>query len=104
MTAHNRPDRVAGSLREQAAAYLSKPFTKGALLDVLSTAIRWEMQPDDIEVLSDKPNWITVRARCTVEAAGRQPHPVLHRNADAVEPGAARDGLGRLQRIADECD
>ena len=61
MTAFNRPDRVAVSLREQAAGYLSKPFTRSTLLEALSNAMRWQRQPDDIEVLSDRPNWITVR-------------------------------------------
>jgi CheY-like chemotaxis protein/anti-sigma regulatory factor (Ser/Thr protein kinase) len=71
MTAFNRPDRVAGSLREKAAAYLSKPFSKSILVETLSSALRWQMQADDIEVLSDRPNWITVRARCKLEVAGR---------------------------------
>ena len=29
------------------------------------------MEHDDIEVLSDKPNWIAVKARCTLEIADR---------------------------------
>ena len=38
MTAANRPDRVAGSLRGQAAGYLSKPFSKDQLKDALTDA------------------------------------------------------------------
>ena len=71
MTAFNRPDRVAGSLRGHAASYLSKPFPKHKLLEVLSEALSWRMDTDDIEVLSDQPNWISVRVRCKFETADR---------------------------------
>jgi CheY-like chemotaxis protein/anti-sigma regulatory factor (Ser/Thr protein kinase) len=71
MTAFNRPDRVAGSLRAHAAGYLAKPFSKDKLLDALATALSWAMEPDDIEVLSDRPNWISVKTRCKLETADR---------------------------------
>jgi CheY-like chemotaxis protein/anti-sigma regulatory factor (Ser/Thr protein kinase) len=71
MTAFNRPDRVAGSLRGQAAGYLAKPFSKDRLTNSLADALAWRMEPDDIEVLSDRPNWISVRARCKLETADR---------------------------------
>ncbi len=71
MTAASRPDRVAGSMRGQAAGYLSKPFSKDQLEDALAEAQSSRMEPDDIEVLSDKPNWIAVKARCKLEIARR---------------------------------
>src|SRR5262245_23760337 len=69
MTAANRPDRVAESMRGQAVGYLSKPFSKGQLTEALAEALAWEIGPDDVEVLSDKPNWISVKARCKLEVA-----------------------------------
>ena len=71
MTAFNRPDRVAGSLRGQAAGYLVKPFSKDKLVEALLGAMAWQMEPDDIEVLSDRPNWISVKTRCKLETAER---------------------------------
>ncbi len=71
MTAFNRPDRVAGSLRAKAAGYLAKPFSKDKLLDALSSALSWTIEADDIEVLSDQANWISVRTRCRLETADR---------------------------------
>lgn len=71
MTAPNRPDRVAGSLRGHAAGYLSKPFSKEQLRDTLAEALACRVVPEDIEVLSDKPNWISVRASCRLEVADR---------------------------------
>jgi CheY-like chemotaxis protein/anti-sigma regulatory factor (Ser/Thr protein kinase) len=71
MTAFNRPDRVAGSLRGQAAGYITKPFTKDRLIDSLSDALTCRMEPDDIEVISDRPNWISLNTRCKLETADR---------------------------------
>jgi CheY-like chemotaxis protein/anti-sigma regulatory factor (Ser/Thr protein kinase) len=71
MTAFNRPDRVAGSLRGQAAGYLTKPFSKERLIESLSAALRCRMEPDDIEVISDLPNWISLKTRCKLETADR---------------------------------
>jgi CheY-like chemotaxis protein/anti-sigma regulatory factor (Ser/Thr protein kinase) len=71
MTSESRPDRIVGSIRGQAFGYLSKPFSQEQLIDALADAQAGGMEPDDIEVLSDKPNWIAVRARCRLEVAGR---------------------------------
>jgi CheY-like chemotaxis protein len=71
MTSESRPDRIVGSIRGNAFGYLSKPFTKDQLTDALGDAREARMEPDDIEVISDKPNWIAVRARCKLEVAGR---------------------------------
>jgi CheY-like chemotaxis protein/anti-sigma regulatory factor (Ser/Thr protein kinase) len=71
MTADNRPDLIVGSIRGHAFGYLSKPFSKEQLTDALTDAQASRMGPDDIEVLSDKPTWIAVRARCKLDIAGR---------------------------------
>ena len=71
MTAENRPDRIAGSIRGHASGYLSKPFSRDQLTDALTDAQTLRMGSDDIDVLSDKPNWIAVRARCKMDVAGR---------------------------------
>ncbi len=69
MTAFNRPDRIAGSLRERAAGYLAKPFSKDQLIHCLNQALDERPGPDDIEVLSDLPNWISILVRCKLETA-----------------------------------
>jgi CheY-like chemotaxis protein/anti-sigma regulatory factor (Ser/Thr protein kinase) len=69
MSGGDRPERVAGSMRGQAAGYLSKPFSKAQLEEALDEAVDWRIEPDDIEVVSDKPNWICVKARCRLEIA-----------------------------------
>jgi CheY-like chemotaxis protein/anti-sigma regulatory factor (Ser/Thr protein kinase) len=69
MTAFNSPDHVVGSLRGHAAGYLPKPFSKDKLMESLSDALSWRIALDDIEVLSDRPNWISVKVRCKLETA-----------------------------------
>jgi DNA-binding NtrC family response regulator len=59
ISAGNRPDRVAGSMRGRAACYVSKPFTAEQLKGALTEMLVPRIEPDDIEVLSDKPNWVT---------------------------------------------
>lgn len=71
MTAYNNSDRVVGSMKGQAAGYLAKPFSKSSLVEALTEALDSHAGPDDIEVLSDSPNWISVRARCKLETANR---------------------------------
>lgn len=71
MTAFNRPAHVVGSMRGQAAGYLAKPFSKDKLLESLADALACQIEPDDIEVLSDRPNWISVKVRCKLETAER---------------------------------
>jgi DNA-binding response OmpR family regulator len=71
MTVKNTPDHVLGSLRQEAAAYVSKPFSRDTLLTTLQGARSTAVASDDIKILSDKPNWISVRIRCCIATADR---------------------------------
>ena len=71
MTVKNTPDHVLGSLRRDAAAYLSKPFTREAFLSTLHNALSASVPGDDIKILSDKPNWISLQIRCCIATADR---------------------------------
>jgi CheY-like chemotaxis protein/anti-sigma regulatory factor (Ser/Thr protein kinase) len=71
MTVKNTPDHVLGSLRREAAAYLSKPFTRDTLLTTLQNALSTSVSEDDIKILSDKPHWISLQIRCQLATADR---------------------------------
>jgi CheY-like chemotaxis protein len=71
MTVKNTPDHVLGSLRQEAAAYVSKPFSRDTLLTTLEGARSTAVGSDDIKILSDKPNWISLRIRCCIATADR---------------------------------
>lgn len=61
MTVKNTPEHVLGSLRREAAAYIGKPFSRDALLTTLQNALSVSVTGDDIKILSDKPNWISLQ-------------------------------------------
>jgi CheY-like chemotaxis protein/anti-sigma regulatory factor (Ser/Thr protein kinase) len=71
MTVKNTPDHVLGSLRREAAAYISKPFTRDTLLTTLQNALSTSVSDDDIKILSDKPHWISLQIRCRIATADR---------------------------------
>ena len=71
MTVKNTPEHVLGSLRREAAAYIAKPFSRDALLTTLDNALSSSVGGDDIKILSDKPNWISLQIRCRLATADR---------------------------------
>ncbi len=71
MTVKNTPDHVLGSLRREAAAYISKPFSRDTLLSTLQGALSISVADDDIKILSDKPHWISLQIRCRLATADR---------------------------------
>src|SRR5262249_39085184 len=71
MTVYNTPDHVLRSLRKEAASYLSKPFTRSALVSTLIGALARSLNPEDIRVLSDRPQWISLQVACRLATAER---------------------------------
>ena len=71
MTIRNTSDHILGSLRRDAAGYVSKPFTREALIMALREALSMPLDRDDIRVLSDRPQWISLQIRCKVATADR---------------------------------
>jgi CheY-like chemotaxis protein/anti-sigma regulatory factor (Ser/Thr protein kinase) len=71
MTVKNTPDHVMGSLRRNAAAYISKPFSRDTLLTTLQNALSDSVRGDDIKILSDSPHWISLQVRCRIATADR---------------------------------
>lgn len=71
MTVKNTPGHVLESLRSQAAAYLSKPFSRDTLLATLLNGLSVPIVEDDIKILSDKPHWISLQIRCRIATADR---------------------------------
>jgi len=71
MTVKNTPEHVLGSLRREAAAYIGKPFSRDALLSAVQNALSSPVGDDEIKILSDKPNWISLQIRCRIATADR---------------------------------
>jgi CheY-like chemotaxis protein/anti-sigma regulatory factor (Ser/Thr protein kinase) len=71
MTVKNTPEHILGSLGREAAAYISKPFSRDTLLTTLRGALSTQVGDDDVKILSDKPNWISLEVRCRLTTADR---------------------------------
>ncbi|HUA19837.1 MAG TPA: response regulator [Bryobacteraceae bacterium] len=71
MTVRNTSDHILGSLRQEATAYVAKPFVRDSLLVTLETALRATVAEDDIRIISDKPNWISLQIKCKLATADR---------------------------------
>lgn len=65
------PDNVVESLKASAFSYFSKPFSANDLREMVERALAEPDWDDGIEVLSDKPDWISVRASCRQLTADR---------------------------------
>jgi CheY-like chemotaxis protein/anti-sigma regulatory factor (Ser/Thr protein kinase) len=71
MTAQNTPENLIRSIRENAFAYFSKPFSPAAVLEMVRRALDSPAGGDDIEVLSARPGWIALQVRSKIETADR---------------------------------
>jgi CheY-like chemotaxis protein/anti-sigma regulatory factor (Ser/Thr protein kinase) len=71
MTVKNTPAHILGSLQKSATAYLAKPFDRETLISTLQNALSTTVNRDDIKVLSDKPDWISLQIRCKLTTADR---------------------------------
>lgn len=71
MTVKNTPANILGSLRQDATAYIAKPFDRDTLIATLMNALTTSVHRDDIKVLSDKPNWISLQIACKMDIAER---------------------------------
>lgn len=85
MTGQNASDHIIASIRAQACGYLTKPFSRGSLLETLRHALACDVEADDIEILSDSPHWISVQVRCKISTAERLAH-FFRELPSALEP------------------
>ncbi|MBI4909945.1 MAG: ATP-binding protein [Acidobacteria bacterium] len=71
MTCSATPESVVRAIRERAYSYVAQPFTLQSVVDLVETALYNPAGDDDIEVLSAKPDWLSLRLRCKLETADR---------------------------------
>jgi CheY-like chemotaxis protein len=71
MTEESTPESIIRAIQEQAFSYFAKPFTLPALDHMVNAALESMPAEDDIQVLSARPNWLSLRARCKTETADR---------------------------------
>lgn len=71
MAAEAAPANVLCALREQAFGYFTKPFAPRAVADMVAQAADTPAWQDDVQVVSARPEWISLRVRSKLEAVER---------------------------------
>jgi len=67
MTGHKTSEAVIGALRNRACEFLEKPFRTEELLEAVRNVMSCEPSLQ-IEVISDRPDWIELRVPCDLKA------------------------------------
>jgi anti-sigma regulatory factor (Ser/Thr protein kinase)/CheY-like chemotaxis protein len=90
------PKEVIAAMREHAFSYFTLPFSVTGLAEMVQHAMDAECWDDGIELVSAKPQWIHLFARCDLDTAERLTQFIHEVGDDLPEP--ERDAVGRAFR------
>jgi anti-sigma regulatory factor (Ser/Thr protein kinase) len=79
------PDQVIAALRSRVFACFSAPFDAAEIADMLARAVGADHWKDGIEVVSAKPDWISVRVNCRLLSAERLVNFLTELRSDVPE-------------------
>ncbi|PWT98557.1 MAG: histidine kinase [Terriglobia bacterium] len=82
LTGEPNPSDVLAAFRARAYSYFHKPLPAGPVSDMVHQATRSSSWQDDIKVLSGRPEWVTLEARCKMETVDRATQLVRELEAD----------------------
>jgi len=91
LAAHTTPDEVIAALRSRVFALFSPPYDPSEIADMVARAVDAEPFADGIEIVSAKPDWITVRVHCRLLSAERLVNFFTELRSDV--PESPRDDL-----------
>jgi|ERR1041384_2671894 CheY-like chemotaxis protein/anti-sigma regulatory factor (Ser/Thr protein kinase) len=94
MTGHDVSEAVIGALRNRACEFLSKPFNADELVEAVRTTL--ERDICDIEVISDRRDWIELRVPCNLAAV--EPIQRFLGHLHEHIPKETRDSVGAVFR------
>jgi len=90
------PSRIVRAIRERAYSYFHQPIPGTQLSDFVQQALETRDWQDDIEVISARPEWITLDVRCKMGAAERTTQ--FFREMVADLPPSTREDIGAAIR------
>jgi DNA-binding response OmpR family regulator len=67
MTGEKTSETVLGAFRNKACDFLTKPFRLSELIETIDSALKRDASCQ-IEIISDKPDWIELRVPCDLDA------------------------------------
>jgi DNA-binding NarL/FixJ family response regulator len=68
---HSTPDKVIAALRARVFGCFTPPFDTQEIATLASSAASDNQSLDDIEILSARPGWVSIRANCRLVTAER---------------------------------
>jgi anti-sigma regulatory factor (Ser/Thr protein kinase)/ActR/RegA family two-component response regulator len=71
LASHSTPDEVIAALRARVFACFTPPFDPGEIANLACRAASDSQGRDDIQILSAKPGWVSVRVNCRLITAER---------------------------------
>ncbi|HZD77233.1 MAG TPA: ATP-binding protein [Acidobacteriaceae bacterium] len=71
LASHSTPDEVIAALRARVFACFTPPFDTGEIANLARAAASDSQWREDIQVLSAKPGWVSVRVNCRLLTAER---------------------------------
>ncbi len=74
MTVDSTAQKIVTAIRDHAFAWLQKPFTRDAVVELVNVALADPPREGDIEVISASPRWLELRLRCDMKTAWRALH------------------------------
>lgn len=71
ITAKSTTASVVSAIREHAFSYLTKPLSRPYLEETIHAALTMPAEDDDIQVISARPDWVSLEVRCKAGLADR---------------------------------
>jgi DNA-binding NarL/FixJ family response regulator len=68
---HSTPDKVIAALKARVFGCFTPPFDTQEIATLVAKAASDSQSPDDIEILSARPGWVSIRANCRLVTAER---------------------------------
>jgi anti-sigma regulatory factor (Ser/Thr protein kinase) len=88
---HSTPDEVIAALRARVFACFTPPYNPGEIADLARRAASDSQWRDDIQVLSARPGWVSVRVNCRPLTAERL--MTFAKELSAQLPGDSREEM-----------
>lgn len=96
LTEETAPEDIVKLIREHAFSHFCKPLNSAAITEMIAKALDIAAWDDGIEVISARPNWLTLRLRCQMLTADRLLQFMREMRTDL--PAAERDNIANALR------
>jgi CheY-like chemotaxis protein len=95
MTGHSTNETVLGAIRNKACDFLTKPFRLSEMIETVEAVLK-RNPTCQIEIISDKPDWIELRVPCDLDAV--EPIQKMLSELHSHLPKEASEAIGQVFR------